>query len=168
MTITPDRLQQRLDYIAFRRAGGSLKPHMDAQREESRNETEKQVNTLRQKLLGKQEESRTTINSLVADLETTDIVEPAEMQLTNLRTTLSEVKKTQEKLKEVNTTAEQEIRRTTDQRVELQNMLGNLRQTLKSRKNQILPYQEQINQSGGNACNEIAGISPINRKQVGE
>lgn len=166
--ITPDRLQQRLDYIEFRRAGGSLKPHIDKQKEESRKETEQHVDTLTKKLLNKQEESKTTVNNLVAELEPTDILEPAESQLENLRTTLSDVKVIQETLKKVNTTAENEMMRAIDQRVELQNMLANLRQTLNSRKNQILPYQEQINQLGGNACHEIAGISGINRKQIGE
>ncbi len=74
----------------------------------------------------------------------------------------------QETLKAVNTRAEEELKRTTEQRVDLQNMLANLRQTLHSRKNQNHPYQEQINQMGGNACHQIADIPTINRKPIGE
>jgi hypothetical protein len=80
--MTPsERLDEKIAYMKFRRAGGSLDGYLDEKEKQVQAKIQQDVEEVSKKLLKKQEQSNSQIDNLVKRIEQNDFLDPDKEQI---------------------------------------------------------------------------------------
>lgn len=157
-TLLPTRssLEERLRFIEMRSKGFTIDEILQEKINQEKQNIINKANQMVQVLTARRQETETTLNDLIQEVEAVNVTQPGENQEQNLNQTIQKLKQIQTNLIENISIGNKELVEKQSERENLNQLINHFQCALHA-KNSNLPFKNNLLEVGGKLCLHLSG-----------